>query len=366
MPTHTYSWFAYEKYVTDHHRQTTKQTTWHQSVIPEDVYFASGYIRNWNKHRLERIMKKRIEHGKNSLLGDYGLDFISHDHVNKTYHGGQAKYYETTRVTANDLGTFISCVYQRLNTIGYLYTSRNKLEKTLKEDIYGDFSKIKHIVLPFKPNETNVNETTHEFELPLRPYQEEYIRAVLDADTSKTMLKLTTGTGKTVVAGHVLKQSPQHTCFVCIAPLLFSVQQLQNRISPFLPQYHTIKVDSDSDGTTDIQEIKDTMKKHERTVLFSTFDSFEKVVSELDIDYDDTFLLIDEVHNCFNKHLLCDYANKYKHSLYLSATVPEELEDFLDYNVVYEYNIRNAIDDGYCVDYKIMVPFIEDDEYVPP
>ena len=356
----------YELHSIDHHQKTTGQTTWHQKLIPEYVYYASGYIKSWNEHRLKRIMKYRTERGDNTLLGDYGLDFMSYDPERGSYHGGQAKFYEEKRVTANDLGTFMSCVYHRLKTIGYLYTSRNKLEKNFKEDISGDDSKIKHIVLPFKPKETNNTRTINETELSLRPYQEESIRAVLDADTSKTMLKLTTGTGKTVVARHILKQSPQHTCFVCIAPLLFSVQQLQDRISPFLPQYHTIKVDSDSDGTTDIQEIKDMMKKHERTVLFSTFDSFEDVVSELDIDYDNTFLLIDEVHNCFNKHRLCEFANRYKHSLYLSATVPEELEEILEYEIVYEYNIRNAINDGYCVDYKIMVPFIEKEDMATP
>ena len=42
------SWEQYELYVVDHHQKTTGQTTWHQKVIPEDVYHESGLIQTWN------------------------------------------------------------------------------------------------------------------------------------------------------------------------------------------------------------------------------------------------------------------------------------------------------------------------------
>ena len=45
-------WKAYELQVVRYHQETYRQTTWHQEVIPENVYFESGYIHNWNKHRL--------------------------------------------------------------------------------------------------------------------------------------------------------------------------------------------------------------------------------------------------------------------------------------------------------------------------
>ena len=52
-------WKAYELQSVRHHQETYRQTTWRQEVIPEHVYFESGYIHNWNKHRLGRIVKRR-------------------------------------------------------------------------------------------------------------------------------------------------------------------------------------------------------------------------------------------------------------------------------------------------------------------
>jgi len=62
-------WKAYELQSVRHHQETYRQTTWRQEVIPEHVYFESGYIHNWNKHRLGRIVKRRkhwiTQHPKN-------------------------------------------------------------------------------------------------------------------------------------------------------------------------------------------------------------------------------------------------------------------------------------------------------------
>ena len=78
---------------------------------------------------------------------------------------------------------------------------------------------------------------------------------------------------------------------------------------------------------------------------------------------ENTFLLIDEVHNAVNNLVLCEFANAFRHSLYLSATVPEELADNLDFEEVFSYNIRTAITEGVCVDYEVFVPYIEDFEF---
>lgn len=56
-------WKAYELQAVRYHQETYRQTTWYQEVIPENVYFESGYIHNWNKHRLGRIMKRRETRG---------------------------------------------------------------------------------------------------------------------------------------------------------------------------------------------------------------------------------------------------------------------------------------------------------------
>ena len=359
-------WKAYELQSVRHHQETYRQTTWHQEVIPEHVYFESGYIHNWNKHRLERIMKRR-ETKECALLPDYGLDFISHSTETNTYHGGQVKLRTSTtgRLTASDCASFLNCVNARLKTTGYLYTSNAKLETNFKEDIliYTHDNVLEHIVLPFEKENTLaavVSATVDESLLTLRPYQQAALDNVFEAETTKPLLRLTTGTGKTMIAGNVLaRANPNH--IVCIAPLLFSVSELRTRLRPFLPHHHVILMDCE--GTTDTDFVRAEMKAHDRWVIFSTFKSFEELLPSLEeLDYESTYLLIDEVHNCIHRTTLCDLANRFTHSLYLSATVPEELQDTLDYEEAFSYNIRDAINDGNCVDYEVFLPYVESEE----
>jgi superfamily II DNA or RNA helicase len=350
-------YLLYEKQVVNHHTNTYNQTTWHQHLIPENVYFDSGYIHDWNKHRLRRIIEKR-EGRQCPLLPDYGLDFISYDPINKSYHGGQVKMYEKSRLTASDCATFLNCVNYRLNTKGYLYTSKNKLECNFREDIQASRGKIEHIVLPFQHNDNNednhsfVNETN----LPLYVFQEECINSVLEAETKKTMLRLTTGTGKTLIAANIIKRM-NFDHLICIAPLLFSVDQLCKRISSFVQNHKVIVMDCE--GTTNIHDIQESTNNNDKWIIFTTFKSFEELVPQINISYEDTFLLIDEVHNAFNKKDLCEIANSFENSLYLSATIPDKLQDVLDFEEVYSYNIRDAINDGICVDYNVFLPFVE-------
>jgi superfamily II DNA or RNA helicase len=354
-------YLSYEKQVVNYHQKKYSHTTWHQHLIPENVYHQSGYIHDWNIHRLRRIIEKR--EGKSCpLLPDYGLDFISYDPINKSYHGGQVKMYEKSRLTASDCATFLNCVNYRLNTKGYLYTSKNNLECNFREDIQASRGKIEHIVLPFQHNNDNTSSVcenhsfVNEINLPLYSFQEECIQSVLEADTTKTMLRLTTGTGKTLIAANIIKRI-HFDNFICIAPLLFSVDQLCKRISSFVPTHKVIIMDCE--GTTNIHDIQEMIDNNDKWIIFTTFKSFEELVPQINLSYEDTFLLIDEVHNAFNKNDLCEIANSFKNSLYLSATIPEELQDILDFEEVYSYDIRDAINDGICVDYNVFLPYVE-------
>ena len=213
-------------------------------------------------------------------------------------------------------------MFCRLKTTGYLYTSNTKLEVNLKEDILASNGQIQHIVLPYRENENGaarVSATVDESLLTLRPYQQTALDNVFaDAEATKTLLRLTTGTGKTVIAGNVLARANPDR-IVCIAPLLFSVSELQTRLQPFLSHHHVVLMDCE--GTTDLDFVRAETKAHDRWVIFSTFKSFEELLPQMDIDYESTYLLIDEVHNCLHRTTLCDLANRFTHSLYLSATV---------------------------------------------
>jgi superfamily II DNA or RNA helicase len=185
----------------------------------------------------------------------------------------------------------------------------------------------------------------------------------LRSGEQKTLLKLITGSGKTLIASHILRNST-FKIIVCVAPLRCSVEQLHERISPFLPDHASILVDTD--GCTDISQLK-TMLEGAQWAIFTTFASFVDIIPKLlsasCFLAENTFLLIDEVHNAVNNVTLCELANAFKHSLYLSATVPEELAENLDFDEVFSYNIRTAIEEGVCVDYEVFVPYIENFEF---
>jgi superfamily II DNA or RNA helicase len=355
--------YKYELQVVKHHSEEYKQKTWHQHVIPEDVYYASGIITDWkqNRHdRLDRLLKKNKESMKKSLLPDFGIDFLSYDEINNSYHLGQVKCYEQARVTTKSCATFTFQVFVLRHKKGYLYTSKDNLERNFREMIEQSSGRIEHVVLPFNGRvATELTCLDTEINFILRDYQEQAIQAVLESQVRKNLLKLITGSGKTLVAAHIV-QRMKYKSIVCVAPLLCSTDQLQQRITPFTQGHKVITISTY--GTTDVSEIDQQIsEKDEPFVIFTTFKSFVEVVSKLtNLDFETTFLLVDEVHNVLNNDPLCELANKFKNSLYLSATVPEELDDkVLEFQEVFSYNIRTAINEGVCVDYELYLPYLE-------
>ena len=342
----------YERQVVRYHEETTGHKTWHQPLIPEYVYYESGFITEWNKPRLERLMKRR-KLGTGPLLPDYGVDHISLDLVTGTYHAGQAKMYERKRVCSSSCATFTDMCHI-MGTKGFLYTSKDKLECNFRDNLKA--LDIQHVVLPAEDQSQDVALGTEESTLPLRGYQKDAVSAVTESESHKTLIRLATGTGKTVVASHIMR-TLDFNHIVCVAPLLCSTEQLHTRVAPFLPNHKVILVHSE--GVTDPGAVREKTLQHEKWVIFTTFESFNNVLPNVEISFEGTFLLVDEVHNTLNKREMCEYANRFQHSLYLSATVPEELHDVLEFEEVFSYNIRTAISEGVCADYEIYLPFIE-------
>jgi hypothetical protein len=96
----------------------------------------------------------------------------------KIYHGLQMKLWNNT-ICANDLGTFISVIFNRFSneSKGYLYHT-SKLEKTLKYDILNR-NKIIEIKInnPYINNEIKSDIIINKeiLDIKLRPYQIEAI-----------------------------------------------------------------------------------------------------------------------------------------------------------------------------------------------
>ena len=380
----------YELQVVATHAASTGETVWHNELIPEEELFQCGFIHDFNKHRLLRLAAKAEAQGREGpRFRDYGMDFLSlatNDEGRATYHAGQAKYRSRGCIGANDLGTFQSVVWGRLQTTGHIYTTV-PLEVNLREDVQNSRGMLVHhrLALSLEEGEggeiqpADVPAVVEEVGYALRPYQIEAVEALCvpleplvvdDEDDEegppespdRRALQLFCGGGKTLIAGHALRRRDD-AMVVCIAPLKMSVDQLRTRLSPFLPRHRVLLVDSDEGGTTDLEEVRAAVlhaaqEEDGRLVIFSTFKSAEAVLAKLAFG-DDAFLLVDEVHNLVSNDALVAFADGFQHSLMMSATMPEELFEKMRVRKVFEYGISEAIRGGFCCDYRVYLPYIQ-------
>jgi superfamily II DNA or RNA helicase len=404
---------AFEHHVVRAHAAEFDHTVWHTSVVPEDDLHKCKIIHCYNFHRLQRIARRRESLKIKPVYSDYGLDFLAKDKEGH-YYAGQCKNYEKKRVTAGHVASFISIVTFRVGR-GFLYTTSD-LVVNLREDLQlsrDGPTPIYHRKLPLD-FERSVTQppVVAELDATLRPYQETAIAELMGE--GKKILELGCGLGKTLIAGHVLRASPQYKLVICIAPLRISVENLHARLMPFLPHSMPLLVDSDTGGTTDPTIIRSFLNNGGKAnlVIFTTFKSMENVLAdilfdeeededaedrdndaedegdeednedeeanehEVDADPKDTtvlkintksmLLLVDEVHNMTNKDNLVRICNKFENSLLLSATMPEELFEKVQATRTYSYGIAEGIRDGYVCDYEVILPCVTvDAEGVP-
>ncbi len=363
-------WEKFEHHVIDYHTKITNHKSWHWKNIPEEHLYKAGYINDFNKHRLNRLSRYKDCNDKNiNQYCEYGLDGIAFDEQNQIYHGIQAKYYTCKKVCASDIGTFLSVIFNRfhnnnINSKGYLYTTTN-LQECLLEDIETG-GKIIHNKLDFEFEDRRKSQYQHlkysnEMNYNLRDYQNEAINTLLCHRNKINVLSLFCGGGKTLIAGHYLNKI-RPKLIICIAPLRISVDNLHERISAFLKDYNSIIVDSDKNGIMDPDKIKNYINKN-NTIVFTTYDSAENIINKLLTDdmVSDAFILGDEIHNITNRNKLCEFINRFKNGLLMTATVSNELYDIINCNLVYEYNLSRAIQNKWCVDYNIWLPLTLDD-----
>ena len=72
-----FAWKEYEFYIIKKHKKEYNHVVWHTDVIPEQELINSGFIHNFNKHRLLRIARSRESRGEVvKLFDDYGMDWI--------------------------------------------------------------------------------------------------------------------------------------------------------------------------------------------------------------------------------------------------------------------------------------------------
>ena len=118
----------YEFEIIRKHREVLNCEVWHWTEVPEFELFESGYIHDFNKHRLNRLARK--SENQSNPYRDFGFDGlakIKNSDDSFTYFGIQAKYYLSNKVCSSDIGTFLlkqaRLTQNDPKSKGYLYSS---------------------------------------------------------------------------------------------------------------------------------------------------------------------------------------------------------------------------------------------------
>jgi superfamily II DNA or RNA helicase/phage anti-repressor protein len=355
MSENRQNYLNFEYYCINKHLNDFHHITYHWSIIPDIVLIESGYFKSENELRLKR--KKN-----NQILKEYGLDGISIEFKDyeKIYHGLQMKLWKNT-ICANDLGTFISVIFNRFgnNSKGYLYHT-SKLEKTLKNDVING-----NKIIDIKINNLFMNNLNNISLIKLRPYQIEAIKKLNEKWSNIKLLYLPCGTGKTLIFCEYLKEN-NFKNIIIFSPLTMLTEQNLDNIKNYLPSYNHILVDVN--GTRDFNVIKENLNKY--TVFSSTFKSAEGVISKIFnpeegcVLSEDTILIVDEAHNLLNLDSLVNLVQKFNKVLLVTATPPTQMDEIIPNNIIYKYSFSDAIKDGYICDYIIYLPFIENNKVI--
>jgi hypothetical protein len=244
----------YEYQILDYHQKETGQKTYHWKNIPEYILYESGYIHSYNNLRLSR-KNFYIENGiYYNPIREYGLDLISIEENDGKiiYHGIQCKLWNNT-ITANDLGTFINSIIFRLNkknnlSKGYLYHTSK-----LQYDLDADFQNSEGIIIAKKViyNDIPIIQSS---KITLRKYQNDAIKILNSNWNGIKLLTIPCGMGKTEIFSHHLNMANYDNIFI-LSEYKIHVNQMFKRVKEYLPNYHTLIIDSDDNGTTNFEKI---------------------------------------------------------------------------------------------------------------
>ena len=370
------NYLLFEHHCINLHREKYNEITFHWSNIPEELLYESGFLQN-NLLTFKTLREKRLEDKKECKINsiqEYGLDGLSYkknidtDTETKIFNGLQMKLWnEKTKLTASDLGTFCQVLYMRLKkknyeSKGYLYYTCN-LEKNVKQD-YSNNSDIELIYLknPYE-NEHAIENNQLESNIELRDYQINGISKLNEDWTGIKLLNLPCGTGKTIIFSSHVKYK-QYKNILILTPLRIQAKQNLDRVKQFLPNYTSLLIDSDKEGIRDFEKIRELMNNNEKNLFSATFKSGIDIFSQIfnnehEFDLSNTILIVDEAHNLINNDKLIKVVKSFPKVLLVTATPPSIMEEIMEYEIIFKYNIKQAIENKYICDYKIYLPLIE-------
>ena len=341
-------WKKFEKISIQYHKNNYKcDNVWLWHNVPEEVLINAGYITNTEKYR-KKILKLPLPVINTNYVRDYGVDGMAKN--GNIYTAIQAKHYTDKRICAKDVGSFQSVVFNRLKiknpkNNGVLYHT-SKLQSDLKKDLLNGGVISTH-KLPLIKEETN-NEIQEVYEL--YDYQKEALKVMLQWDGKSGLLSMPCGTGKTNTLKAYLEEIQSNNVIILSTT---KVLTLQNYERLKLDGYTCQLVDSDRDGTRDIEEIQAIINTNNKVFLSSTYKSID-IIKQLKFNENST-LCIDECHNIDDniKEYILEFPGKI---IKMSATPAELLDD----DVIYQITEREAIQMGYICDYDVYIPLIND------
>jgi superfamily II DNA or RNA helicase len=348
----TPDWMLYEHQMVERHAaEHPDAEVYHWTHVPEPMLEASGYIHDRNQWRLERKRK----HEDPNPLSDYGLDGMARVGPDE-FHGLQAKRRKAgSYLRAADLGSF-QMVVGRLRakfpkSRGIVYTDA-RLTRELADDVelLGDSYSVVHMPLeataPPKPAVAPVD-------LVPWPHQVEALEALAEWDGSRGALVMPCGSGKTAVMG---LHGRRFARVVVLSPTRVLARQTLERMQQLMPEHVGLLVDSDQQGTRDVEEIRAAWAA-DKVLISATYASID-VLALAGLSADDAVLFVDEAHHLAeNSELRAAVDQVPCPAVLTTATPPEALTDDPE-DVIYQYDYDRAVRDGRICDFKLYFPVV--------
>jgi hypothetical protein len=372
------SWYDYELFGVRHAQSLFADSVgYHWDRIPEEYLSDCGYLTNFNIHRKLKVENLALHKIQVKDIGVDGLLVINQPDGTKSYELLQMKLWATP-VPYSEAATFLAklahCRRQNQATRGIIMTVKGICHE-IKEDILASQGALQHIKTPeysLKSSQSaSVEPLTNK--LVLHDYQKDMINTCVKLlkNNHRIALSLPCGMGKTVICNETICElKPLLT--VVIAPELNEVSNIFSRFTTPGEKFRF-----DSHGSTDKEELYETIlrcyKSQTPLVVFTTHSTAETKLHELLFPPSPTevsklllaaILIVDEVHDVFNKSLhpqtadnLLQVVNAFKKTLLLSATIPDNLGDQVQFDTLLnKYDFAFGIKNKHIVDYRLYVP----------
>ena len=343
---------AYEIYINNYlNKQDHVKISYLWKDVPDYILYDYGFINSYDEIRNER---------KNNTLLDVGTDILYITKDNKCVIVQCKNYSNNIRV--EDLAGFFFIMNQYDDKLGEVYYTsdishiiKNKYTKNRLKFIRKEFE-----------IENNISSN-----IQLYDYQKNIIDISNNfyQNNNSGIISMPCGTGKTLISYNI---ASNYNIIMFITPLKQYAKQNIDRVKEYDNNRKSLLIDSD--GTRNIDIIKEFINVNENVFLSITYKSCDIIIDLLD-EYQNIFIIFDEFHNFSYSNIFNDddYINKIiknnnHNKLYLSAT-PRiyELEDKKDIdinelfgNYIYKMSFSEAINNKYISDYEIYMPIFDE------